>query len=350
MKNIKILLSLMLLLAAGLTSCDNDYAQPPVTLPEGGVGTGAWDNPMTAYQALLGSVNENYTTPWVKGYIVGYINTNVSNSLSAATAEFNAVNAVQTNMLIAMDPNETNWENCATVQLPSGDVRNALNLSAHPENLGKLVCIQGTTGSKYCSAYGVRSVSAYNWGNMETGECVGIEPDPAFDLPAGSVQLAQLKFTGGMNGFTFDQGNPSTAGFETWKLDSKYGFVAKGGIANKDAIDTDAWAISSEFDLTNFKDVRLLVRSAANFFNDQATFNQYCRVCVREIGATDWTTVTLPVPPAGNSWKFSDSGYADLSAFAGKKIEVGFHYTSTPTLSGTWEIDSMTLHGVPANK
>lgn len=333
---------MMLMLAVGLVSCDDDYAQPPVNLPEGGIGTGAWDSPMTAYQALLGSVNEDYPTPWVKGYIVGYINTNVSNSLSANTAEFNASNAVQTNLLIAMDPEETNWENCATVQLPSGDVRNALNLGSHPENLGKLVCVRGTTGSKYCSAYGVRSVSEYNWGE------VGIEPDPNFELPLGSVQIASLKFTSGMNGFTFDQGNPATEGYETWKLDTKYGLVAKG--TSSDSF--DAWALSSEFDLTNFKEIRLLVRSAANYFvkDNVSYFDEYCFVCVREVGATDWTVVTLPVPPSGGTWTFSDSGYAALDEFAGKKIEVGFHYTSNPTVWGTWEIDSMTLHGVPANQ
>lgn len=334
----------MLMLVVGLASCDDDYAQPPIVLPEGGIGTGAWDNPMTAYQAHLGSINENYPTAWVKGYIVGYINTSVSNSLSEKTAAFTADGAVQTNMMIAMDPNERDWENCTTVQLPSGDVRNALNLSSHPENLGKLVCVRGTTGEKYCSAYGVKSVSEYNWGDK------GLEPVPGFELPVGAVQLTSLKFTSGMNGFTFDQGNPATAGYETWKLDSKYGFVAKGGVANSGAIDTDAWAISPEFDLANYKEIRLMVRSAANYFNGVEGFNQMCATCVREVGTTEWTVVTLPSPPSGNSWSFSDSGYAELDEFAGKKIEVGFHYTSTPTLSGTWEVDSMSLYGVPDNK
>ena len=56
------------------------------------------------------------------------------------------------------------WEKCASVQLPSGNVRNALNLNQHPGNLGKQVTIKGESGSKYCGAYGIRSTSNYNWG------------------------------------------------------------------------------------------------------------------------------------------------------------------------------------------
>jgi hypothetical protein len=165
----------MAVAAMGLTACNGDYAQPPVPEPEGGIeaiGTGEWNKPMGVYQVSLGAVNDKLTEdPWVTGYIVGWINIDVSNVMSAVSTEFTVPATVSTNIVLAADPDETDWSKCISVQLPSGDVRNALNLSSHPENLGSQVTIQGTTGSKYCSVYGVRSVTAYKWG------AEGIEPE-----------------------------------------------------------------------------------------------------------------------------------------------------------------------------
>ena len=145
MKNIKIILSMLVLMTLGLGACNDELAQPPVIIPEGGIGTGAWDNPMTVYQVGLGSVNNAFESCWVKGYIVGYVNIDVANVLKDETAVFTTPATLR--------------------QLPSGPVRNALNVADHADNMGKEVCILGSTGSKYCSAYGLRSASAYKWGD-----------------------------------------------------------------------------------------------------------------------------------------------------------------------------------------
>ena len=44
---------MLVLMTLGLGACNDELAQPPVIIPEGGIGTGAWDNPMTTYQAGL---------------------------------------------------------------------------------------------------------------------------------------------------------------------------------------------------------------------------------------------------------------------------------------------------------
>ena len=343
MKNIKVIFSMLVLMALGLGSCNDDLSQPPVTLPEGGVGTGEWNNPMTAYQASLGSINQTLgEVVWVRGYIVGFVDTNVGNVLKAESAAFTVPATVKTNILIAMDPKERDWTKCVPVQLPSGDVRNALNLGDHPENQGKEVCVYGETGSKYCSAYGVRSVSNFNWGEN------GVEPDPNMTLPYGAKAIKNLDFMAGMQDFTFDQGVAPAEGFETWTLNSKYGFVGSGRDANaKVNYNTDAMAISPEYDLAGFGDIRLNVHSAANYFTNTENFNQMCQVLVREAGATEWETLVFPIPLAGNSWTFTDSGYFNLDKYAGKKIQIAFRYSSTTSLNGTWEIDKMQIYGVP---
>lgn len=156
---------MLVLMTLGLGACNDELAQPPVIIPEGGIGTGAWDNPMTVYQVGLGSVNNAFESCWVKGYIVGYVNIDVANVLKDETAVFTTPATVKTNILLAATADEKDWTKCIPVQLPSGPVRNALNVADHADNMGKEVCILGSTGSKYCSAYGLRSASAYKWGD-----------------------------------------------------------------------------------------------------------------------------------------------------------------------------------------
>ena len=172
MKISKIIYALALTLSIGAVSCNDDLAEPPIPTPDGGrIGLGTWDDPMTAAQVLTGYTNDSIAQPWATGYIVGYCNTNVSNTMSEKSAVLQGEGCtVATNMLISyIDPTapgvSLTWEDCATVQLPSGAVRNALNLKDHPENFGKLVTLRGTTGSKYCGAYGIRSVVDYEWGD-----------------------------------------------------------------------------------------------------------------------------------------------------------------------------------------
>lgn len=320
-------------MSAALTGCSDDYAQPPVVLPEGGVGNGLWDSPLTAYQAGLGTTPDDRTENWVTGFIVGWVDTNINSVLKEETAKFDVPAGVATNILIAASPDERDWEKCVPVQLPSGAVRNALSLATNPEMQGVQVSVYGTTGSKYCSAYGVRSVSAYALGDK------GTEPDPSMILPPGSFTLWTATLTTDMQGFTFDQGENAT--FDIWTHSTSYGLVANGN--RKEGA---GMAISPEIDLTRVGSPRVMVHQAANYFNNVETFLEYTQTLVREVGG-EWVEVEVPLPPAGNSWSFSDSGYINLDLFAGKKIQIGFYYKSTATLSGAWEIDRVTVTGVP---
>ena len=337
MKKTAIYVLMLLSLAFGMGSCTGDYAQPPVVLPEGGIGNGDWNYPLTAYQASLGATPGDRTENWVKGYIVGWIDVNITNVLKAETAKFDVPATVNTNILIAATPDETDWTKCVPVQLPSGNVRNALNLAGNPEARGQLVCLYGTTGSKYCSAYGVRSVTDFEWGDE------GHEPDPSMIAPPGSRTVWTVTLTSDMQGFTFDQGTPWSD--DTWKHSTQYGLVATGGRSGS-AATTDAWAISPEIDLTNYVTPRMMVHQAANYFGDSRAFNEMTSTMVCVAGTDEWVKMEIPILPGGTSWTFGDSGYINLDDFAGKKIRIGFRYTSTKDLSGTWEIDKVTVTGV----
>lgn len=345
MKNIRLIFSMLVLMAMGLGACNDDLSQPPVTLPEGGIGNGEWNSPAGVFQVINGYNNTNLSLLgcWVHGYIVGTVNTSEQTGyiLKDETADFSVPTTVNSNLMLAATPDEKDWRNCMTVQI-SGTVRDALNLASNPDNLGKEVCIVGSLDEKYFGQYALKGTTNFNWGDK------GIEPDPSMIPPYGSQQIWQKDLLSATDAFTFDQGNPSTAGFETWKYSDKFGIVATGGRSGSAAV-TDAMAISQEISLEGLKDPRLLVHWAANYFNNAESFGNMCQTLVRVVGTEAWEPMTLPVPPAGNSWDFSNSGFANLDAYAGKKIQIGFRYTSTKDLSGTWEIDKVTVTGVPAN-
>ena len=121
----------------------------------------------------------NLTQPevWVKGFIVGYIDgASLENGsvFGAVAPEGGEVSA--TNLLIADNAEETDYTKCIPVQLPSGDLREALNLQAHPENLGKSVTLVGSLEA-YFRVCGLKSVTDYVWN--EGASVDGVNADVA---------------------------------------------------------------------------------------------------------------------------------------------------------------------------
>ena len=101
----------------------------------------------------------------VKGYIVGTVNGQVytEGCIFSGTAESN------TNLLIADNPDETDYNNCMPVQLPSGAVRNALNLVDNPGNYKKFVALTGSL-EKYFGVAGLKTVTKYSIEGATTDE------------------------------------------------------------------------------------------------------------------------------------------------------------------------------------
>lgn len=129
------------------TEPGTDPGTTPVTPPAGGEnGSGTEEAPYTC--AGIRALNPTTTTAiatgvWAQGYIVGYVDTTVGNSATADNTKFE-VGKVASNMLLAPTSDCTDLNQCISLQLPSNsDVRKALNLVDHPDNLGKLVKVQG---------------------------------------------------------------------------------------------------------------------------------------------------------------------------------------------------------------
>lgn len=70
---------------------------------------------------------------------------------------------------------------------------------------------------------------------------------------------------------------------------------------------------------------------------------------VRENGAANWAAqLTIPTYSDGSNWTFVGSGDIDLSAYAGKTIQLGFRYTSSEDFAATWEIKNVKVTNAKA--
>ena len=116
-------------------------------------------------EALAAYVEGSPAQVTVTGYIVGSVDSNVT------SAAFGADATKKTNMLISDNPYTTDVTECLVIQLPSGDLRNKLNIVDNPANYRAEVVVTGSL-EKYCGAAGVK--------NLTHGELTGnVAPEPA---------------------------------------------------------------------------------------------------------------------------------------------------------------------------
>lgn len=89
---------------------------------------------------------------------------------------------------------------------------------------------------------------------------------------------------------------------------------------------------------------KLTFEHAANYLNGGA-FDENFYVVVFEGDSEE--VLTLDVKPSGNSWTFV-TATVSLSKYNGKTIQIGFKYTSTDQLAGTWEVKNFKVTDVKA--
>ena len=137
-------------------------------------GSGTKEDPFNVAAAIAGSGNA-----WVKAYIVGWI----EGQKIAEGAHFSGNSTVASNILIADSPDETDVNNCMPVQLPTGEVRAALNLPDNPGNYKKEVCLYGSL-EKYFGTAGLKSVSDY----VIDGSSPTPQPEPGDPKGTGTLE------------------------------------------------------------------------------------------------------------------------------------------------------------------
>lgn len=116
-----------------------------------GVVEGCGTEILTVAQAMAA---KNVEDVWVSGYIVG-------GDLTSASASFDLPFKSKTNLLIGPRSTTVDRSACVSVQLPTGDVRDALNLVDNPDVLRKRVRLRGDVVESYFGLVGVKNVSEF---------------------------------------------------------------------------------------------------------------------------------------------------------------------------------------------
>lgn len=91
---------------------------------------------------------------WVSGYIVG-------GDLTSSSASFEKPFTSRTNLLLGPRSSTTDRNACMSVQLPSGGLRDALNLVDNPSLLGRKIYIRGDIVDAYYGLPGIKNISEY---------------------------------------------------------------------------------------------------------------------------------------------------------------------------------------------
>ena len=132
--------------------------EEPTTPSQPATGAGSESEPYSVTAAKSAYVEGSTKAAWMVGYIVGC----VDGMTLSTNAVFGTATSTKTNLLISDNPNATSVSECIPVQLPSGSVRDGLNLVDNPTNLGKKVKLNGSI-EKYFGAPGFKSVSSYSF-------------------------------------------------------------------------------------------------------------------------------------------------------------------------------------------
>ncbi len=316
----------------GVTNNNGSASEYKIEGKEGGgdtppveQGDGTEEKPFSCAQVI--AMSPTTDAVWVEGYIVGAIG---DKSWNESTSEWAAPFTLKTNILVADSPDERDWTKCVPVQLPSGSVREGLNLVDNAGNLGKQVALNGNV-EKYFGKPGIKNTSKYKL----DGQGGGNTP-----TPSQGVTLLQPKDANSLDNWTLEVlSGPKTVW--SWKIYNEAGYL-NGSAYNNGAVVAEAWAISPVIDLSSATGVSAEFEHAAKF---QTTLQSLCGFAVREEGASQWTMLNIPTWPTAGAWTFAKSGAISLSNYSGKKIQVAFKYGSTSAGADTWEIRNLTFSG-----
>ena len=270
----------------------------------------------------------------VKGYIVGTVNGQVytEGCVFSGTAES------KTNILIADNADETDYNNCMPVQLPSGAVRNALNLVENPGNYKKQVTLTGSL-EKYFGVPGLKTVTKY--------EIEGVTPEEP-ETPEGAY--ISETFATSFGAFTTQEtvGNyPWIIDYSTAKATSYIDTDGDGKAENKEAT---SWLVSPTIDLTNETEAYVAFEYIIRYAESGKVADNHqlliCNDFSGDVATASWTNIPYGAVE-GIDWNtFYKANVAVPAEFLGKStVTFALRYTAT-TKAGTWEVKNFVVaHG-----
>lgn len=308
---------------------------PTPTPTPGDAGTK--EKPYTVANVQAGATG---TGVWVKGYIVGWID----GKTLADGAKFNADGVtVSSNVMLADAADAATTAKIIPVQLPSGEIRKAVNLQDNPANYKKEVLLKGNLVA-YFGVPGLKEVSAavidgkeypMGGGDQPSGDVVtSLDEnfDASTDIPAGWFQK-------------------QAAGDKAWYVRNfnENNYITMSGF--KGTAPFDQWLLSPAIDMDKVSDKTLTFDTQVNGYGaTTTTLKVYIVTDPANLAtATELkaTFATAPAAGADGKTKYSEwvkSGNVDLAKYKGKVYIAFRHQASKDANYATWCVDNVKLN------
>lgn len=308
---------------------------PTPTPTPGDAGTK--EKPYTVANVQAGATG---TGVWVKGYIVGWID----GKTLADGAKFNADGVtVSSNVMLADAADAATTAKIIPVQLPSGEIRKAVNLQDNPANYKKEVLLKGNLVA-YFGVPGLKEVSAAVIDGKEY-------PMGGDDQPSGDVVTSLDENFDASTDIPAGWFQKQAAGDKAWYVRNfnENNYITMSGF--KGTAPFDQWLISPAIDMDKVTDKTLSFDTQVNGYGATTTTLKVYIVTDPANLATaselKATFATAPAAGADGKTKYSEwvkSGNVDLAKYKGK-VYIAFRYQASKDANyATWCVDNVKLN------
>lgn len=308
---------------------------PTPTPTPGDAGTK--EKPYTVANVQAGATG---TGVWVKGYIVGWID----GKTLADGAKFNADGVtVSSNVMLADAADAATTAKIIPVQLPSGEIRKAVNLQDNPANYKKEVLLKGNLVA-YFGVPGLKEVSAAVIDGKEY-------PMGGDDQPSGDVVTSLDENFDASTDIPVGWFQKQAAGDKAWYVRNfnENNYITMSGF--KGTAPFDQWLLSPAIDMDKVSDKTLTFDTQVNGYGaTTTTLKVYIVTDPANLAtATELkaTFATAPAAGADGKTKYSEwvkSGNVNLAKYKGK-VYIAFRYQASKDANyATWCVDNVKLN------
>lgn len=308
---------------------------PTPTPTPGDAGTK--EKPYTVANVQAGATG---TGVWVKGYIVGWID----GKTLADGAKFNADGVtVSSNVMLADAADAATTAKIIPVQLPSGEIRKAVNLQDNPANYKKEVLLKGNLVA-YFGVPGLKEVSAAVIDGKEY-------PMGGDDQPSGDVVTSLDENFDASTDIPAGWFQKQAAGNKAWYVRNfnENNYITMSGYNGTAPF--DQWLLSPAIDMDKVSAKTLTFDTQVNGYGaTTTTLKVYIVTDPANLAtATELkaTFATAPAAGADGKTKYSEwvkSGNVDLAKYKGK-VYIAFRYQASKDANyATWCVDNVKLN------
>ena len=287
---------------------------------------GTYKDPYTVAEAI--EIQNSGRTGWMTGFVVGAVAPEVNEVKSNADIEWKAPTSLPTTIVIADNPDETDFSKCIVVPLPQDSkFREQANLRDNEAVYKTQIWVLGEYGT-YMGTHGVLGNS-------------GSTSEYRLSVATGGVTTLNENFEG--KAIPSDWLNVQIKGDKAWytpSFDNNY-YAAMTGY--KGTAPFESWLITPALDIKNAARKILTFRTQVNGYGSSTTkFEVYV------MSTSDPTTATLyklnptiATAPASGYSSWAESGDLDLSQYDGTYY-IGFLYSATSDANyATWCLDDV---------